>query len=203
VLPEAPLAALAAGRGRNVDLLIGTTSEEANAFLKPLRLDRFMPGFAARWMLGKAIPRSRDVLAAYGAGHGTRQGEALARALTDLALVWPAHQYAAAHTGRTHVYSFDWRSPTAGIGACRSLDLPFVFDTLDAVAGPKGTAGPRPPQEVARRVHSLWVDFAQSGDLPWPEFEASSRQVRLLSADLTVHADIPPVAAFSAALPPA
>jgi len=197
VLPETPLAALAAGLGNDIDLLIGTTEEEADLWFTPLWLDRLLPGFAARWLLGKAIPEPREALAAYGAGQGTRPGRALASALTDLAFKWPAHQFAAAHQGRTHLYSFDWRSPTARIGACHGMDLPFVFDTLDTVTGPKGAAGRKPPRDLARRIQGHWVDFAASGKLPWPEFDAGSRQVHRLHADETVRADIPPAAAFS------
>lgn len=197
VLPHEPLAALAAGQGREVDLLVGTSSEEANAFLRPVGLDRWLPGFAARWFLGRAIPQPREALEAYGAGRGVSQGEALARALTDLAFAWPAHQFAAAHQGLTHVYEFDWSSPTARLGTCHGLDLPFVFDTLDCVTGPRGVAGKEPPRELAQRMKRIWINFAGTGELPWPEFDGTKRLVHRFNADRTMHADIPPAARFS------
>lgn len=197
VLPVNPLEALTQGRGADIDLLIGTTVEEANVFITPLWLDRLLPGFAARWLLGKAIPHPAEALAAYGAGEGTSAGAALSRALTDLAFAWPAYQFAAEHRGRTHAYLFDWKSPTAGIGACHGLDLPFVFDNLDVVTGPKGLAGPKPPQELACRIQRLWVGFATGGELPWPEYDGKSRLVHRLHAEVTARVIVPPAARFS------
>lgn len=202
VLPEPPLAALASGRGREVDLLIGTTTEEADLWFTPLWLDRLLPGFAARWLLGKAIPRPREALAAYGVGHGKRPGRALADALTDLAFRWPAHQFATTHQGSAHVYTFDWRSPTARIGACHGMDLPFVFDTLDTVTGPRGVAGRHPPRELAAKIQGIWVEFARSGSVPWPAFDGADRQVHALFSGVTSRATLPPAAAFSAGLNP-
>ena len=198
VLPERPLAALAAGRGKGIDVLIGTTEEEADLWFTPIWLDRLLPGFAARWLLGKAIPDPRGALAAYGAGRGVRAGRALASALTDLAFRWPAHQFAASHQGQTHVYSFDWRSPTARIGACHGMDLPFVFDTLKTVTGATGVVGRDPPHDLARRIQAHWVGFATSGRLPWAEFDADGRQVHMLAAGTTTGAEILAAAAFSA-----
>ncbi|SDQ86445.1 carboxylesterase/lipase family protein [Quadrisphaera sp. DSM 44207] len=206
VLPRHPLEALAAGAGADVDVLIGTTAQEANSWFAPTRLD-LLPRWAARWLLGRVAPRSRALFAAYAdhgpGGPGERGGEVLARVLTDMAFRWPSRQYAEAHQGRTHVYELDWRSPAAGgrLGAAHGVDLPFVFDTLHTTTGPRGLTGTAPPQDLADHVHGLWVSYATDGTLPWPEFDRDARGVYHLSARAIRREPIMPAAAFTPAAP--
>ena len=199
VLPVHPLTALAAGAGAGVDVLIGTTAQEANAWFAPTPL-RLLPRWAARWLLGRVAPHARDLFAAY-ADPEPRQrgGEVLARVLTDAAFRAPSRRFAEAHQGRTHVYEFDWASPAAGgrLGAAHGVDLPFVFDTLSTTTSPRGRTVTAPPQDLADHVHTLWGSYATDLALPWPEFDASTRQVRQLAARATRHEPVMPAAAFA------
>jgi para-nitrobenzyl esterase len=179
VLPLHPLEALGRGAGADVDLLIGTTSEEARFWFGPTRME-YLPRPLARFLLRRMTPNSDDLFTAYaGAFPGEHGGVTLIRVLSDLSFRWPARQFAAAHQGRTHMYEFEWRSPAAGgrLGAAHGMELPFVFDTLDTVTGPGRFAGDNPPQHIADRAHRLWIDFAASGTLPWAPFEPQTRQV--------------------------
>ncbi len=199
VLPEHPLAALAKGAGAEVDLLIGSNVEEMNLYFIPTRVREKIPASLVKWLVGRSMPRAKEALAAYGMGQrGHRPGRAMTSALTDLVFRWPARQFAGAHNGRTHVYEFDWRSPACDgeLGACHGMELPFVFDTLASVTGPRGLAGEAPPQALADRVHSLWVGFATDGTLPWPAFDDATRSVHLLAANRTVSEQVMPAAAF-------
>lgn len=202
VLPHHPLTALASGAGADVDVLVGTMSQEANLWFAPTHLD-LLPRWAARWLLGRVAPDARALFAAY-AGHRPRErgGQVLARVLTDMAFRWPSRQYAEAHRGRTHVYELDWRSTAAGgrLGAAHGIDLPFVFDTLRTTTGPRGVSGTHPPQDLADRVHGPWVRYAGDGHLPWPEFDADDRQVHQLVTGGTRHEPVVPAADFT---PPA
>lgn len=134
VLPTHPLKALRAGAGSEVDLLIGTTAEEASFWLGPTRL-HLLPRPLARWLLGRITSNASELFNAYNDdGTDLRGGAVLSRVLTDMAFRWPARLFAEARTGSTHVYEFDWQSPAAHgrLGAAHGLDLPFVFDTLQA-----------------------------------------------------------------------
>lgn len=185
VLPRKPIDGLRMGAGAEVDLLIGTNAEEMNLYFVPTGVRRKLAGWLARFILSKVMPRAGEVLKAYGSGaKGRHAGDCFTEALHDLVFRWPARQFAAAHAGRTHVYELEWRSPAVGgqLGACHGLELGFVFDTLASVSGPKGLAGEAPPQELADRVHRLWVDFARNGALPWPEYTVTDRQVYRLAA---------------------
>lgn len=199
VLPIAPVRALEGGAGSDVELLIGTNSDEMNLYFVPTRVRDRIPGFLARWFVGKSHPDARGVLRAYGFGSpGRKPGMAMTEALTDLVFRWPARQFAAAHCGKTHFYEFDWHSPACDgeLGAAHAMEMPFVFNTLATATGPRGIAGEAPRQELADRIQSLWAGFARDGSLPWPQFDAESRAVHLLDADRTISEPVMPAAAF-------
>ena len=198
VLPHKPLDALRDGVGKDVDVLIGTNAEEMNLYFVPTKVRAKAPGLLLRWLLGKSHPKARKALEAYGWGKGRKAGHVFTEAMHDLVFRWPARRYAEEHQGRTFFYDFDWKSPACGgeLGACHGLELPFVFKTLPTATGPKGFAGEAPPQELAERIHGLWVRFATDGTLPWPEFDRESRQVHLLGSDKTVSEPVMPAAAF-------
>ncbi len=182
VLPVHPLAALRAGAGRDVDLLIGTTEDEANSWFAPYRL-LGIPAWAARLVLRRLVPRADDLFRLYAAENpDLKGGEVLSRIVGDLSFRQPARQYAAAHQGRTHFFEFDWDSPAARgrLGAAHGVDLGFVFDTLPTVSGPRGMAGVNPPQALADRVHGIWTRFATDGTIPWPEYSAATPVVSRL-----------------------
>ena len=201
VLPEHPLRALEGGAGQEVELLIGSNREEMNLYFVPTGIRRRIPGWLAKWLVGRSNPLAGKALRAYGLGGGKKAGEAMTEALSDLVFRWPARQFAEAHRGRTHVYDFEWRSPACEgqLGACHGIELPFVFDTLGIASGPAGLVGEHPPQELADRVQRLWVGFARDGTLPWPPFDRDGRQVHQLFADRTIAEPVMPAAAFTPA----
>ncbi|KTE41100.1 MULTISPECIES: carboxylesterase/lipase family protein [unclassified Sphingopyxis] len=198
VLPEKPHDALRSGAGAEVEVLIGSNAEEMNLYFVPTGVRAKIGGLFARWLLGRSMPDAKGALLAYGYKQkGVRPGAALTDAMNDLVFRWPARQYAAAHRGKTWMYEFDWRSPACGgeLGACHGIELPFVFKTLASAAGPKGLAGEAPPQELAERVHKIWVGFARDGSLPWAEF-GGDRQIYQLERGEAVHEPVMPAAAF-------
>jgi para-nitrobenzyl esterase len=179
VIPVASQAALAAGAGAEVDLLIGSNLEEMNIYFVPPGISDVDDPALVTLLLAKVYPRAQEALSLYGLGKGKRAGTVLTEAMSDLVFRQPVRYFALAHRGRTHVYEFGWRSPAfqGRLGACHALELPFVFDTLATCSGSEGLVGEAAPQDLADHVHALWARFARDGSLPWPEFKADSRQV--------------------------
>ena len=174
VLPEHPITALKNGVGADVELLIGTNTEEMNLYFVPSGVRRKIGKFLATFAVNRAEPKAKEILKAYGINErNKRPGDAFTEALTDLVFRLPARRFAQAHRGRTHVYEFAWRSTAYNneLGACHALELPFVFDTLATASGQRGLAGANPPQEVATRINKIWADFAKTGELPWPAYD--------------------------------
>lgn len=202
VLPLPPLDALERGAGAGVQLLIGSNAEEMNLYLVPSgvrdRLRHRIGSLLAWFVLRKSQPRAWAVLRAYGMGRGKTPGQALTDAMTDLVFRWPARRFAEAHRGVTHLYEFEWRSPRYddGLGASHGMELPFVFDSLATCTGEDGLCGTAPPQDLATRVHAIWVQFARDGSLPWAPFDRETRQVYHLAAGTTLTEPVMPAAAF-------
>ena len=198
VLPEKPLDALKQGAGGGIDLLIGTNAEEMNLYLVPSGVRDKIARFLSWFVLRRSIPKAWAILKAYGMGAGKKPGQALTDAMNDLVFRWPARRFAEEHRGTTHMYEFEWRSPLFGgeLGAAHAMEIPFVFDTLAVATGPEGLCGENPPQQLATRVHGLWVQFAKTGTLPWPQFDRDTRQVYRLAAGEAMHEPVMPAAAF-------
>lgn len=199
VLPTPPAEALAHGAGREVELLLSTTADEANVFFLTGALRERIDRETAVLLLERGLPRAREALAAYGLDEQGRQpGQVLTRALSDLMFRSMTRRMAATHQGRSWVAEFDWRSPVLGgeLGAPHAVELPFVFDTLEAASGDRGILGTARPQELADFVHALWIEFARSGTMGWPEFDAADRQVFSLTRRSAATEPVLPAARF-------
>ncbi len=74
------------------------------------------------------------------------------------------------------MYEFAWQSPQfeGHLGACHSLEIPFIFDTLDK-EGYEALLGVDAPQQVADAMHTAWIAFATSGNPGWPQFDLKRR----------------------------
>lgn len=175
-----PHVEIAAGRGADVDLLIGHNDDEHALFL---------------WSLLDTVGEEqvRLVLALFGAGDGawetyvestgsTRAGDVMVAGLTDWFFRVPALRLAESRlaAGRdTFVYEFGWRSPVKDgvLRACHALEIGFVFDTLDVPEG-RAMTGDAPPQALADDMHAAWVRFARDGNPGWPAYGEARRTRR-------------------------
>jgi len=76
----------------------------------------------------------------------------------------------------------------AGLGACHSLEIPFVFDNL-AAPDAEPAVGADPPQQLADRMHAAWISFARAGDPGWPAFGPSRPVMVFDTEDCAVRLD--------------
>ncbi len=197
VLPADPLAAIAAGSAKDVDLMIGTTREEHRLF----EITGWAgPAPAIETTLAVLVPDPATRAAAvqlYQAVAGqTGADEAVVTRLISTEHGWaePARRLAAAHAssgGRTYLYEFAWGWPAQGdgVGAAHLADLPYFFGNLDAPGVPEflGGEGQGPAAaEVARQVSAAVAQFVTHGDLtsgllpPWPPFTPDGRETMVL-----------------------
>jgi len=176
LIPARPLDAIAAGAGSQVTLLTGTNTDEFRLFLVPTGLAGLLdePGLTGVLALFGVGQRAADL---YRANRpALSPGEVLCAVLTDRYFRMPALSVAQARRGAgaapTYLYEFAWPSPVGGLGACHSLEIPFVFDNL-AAQGAEPALGPQPPAALAEQMHAAWAGFARSGDPGWPAFDDS------------------------------
>ncbi|MCJ0874107.1 carboxylesterase/lipase family protein [Streptomyces sp. AP-93] len=188
-LRERPLDAIAAGKGRDVPLLMGTNSEEFRLFVVPTSMVVWpLPQQFKDRVKAYGVPA--DFWATYQANsEGTYPRNApsgIASAiLTDRMFRIPTCRVAEARAesgADTFLFEFGWRSPVKSkwapvqLGACHSLEIPFVWDALD-VPDSLPVTGPDAPRDLAREMHGIWIQFARTGEAPWSAYEAGRRQV--------------------------
>ena len=193
VVPGVPIDRIAAGASADVDVLVGTNSDDwrmfpvLGGFIDQVT-DDMLAGPAdvhGSWSLAAFGLAAETALPAYRAAHPDgRPGDVLADVLTDWWVRVPAVRLADAHApapAGTFMYEFAWRSPAFGgqLGACHALEIPFVFDTLDLARGQMmgGALGDHPPQQLADAMHAAWIRFARDGDPGWPRYDLERRPV--------------------------
>ncbi|MFD3944617.1 carboxylesterase/lipase family protein [Streptomyces sp. NPDC058579] len=175
VLPRDPFEALREGASADVDLLMGTNTEEYRLWFVPSGLTERIGRLALRAAAWKTKVPARTVRTYRTRRPGEKPGELLGALATDKLLRVPQNRLAdarAAGPGATYVYEFGWRSPVLGLGACHALEIGFVFDTLDR-PGTEALTGPDAPRPLADAMHSAWVRFAATGDPGWRPWDGS------------------------------
>ncbi len=197
-IAEDGAAALARGdTTRGMPLLIGHTRDESTLFTmfnpRLAELDRQGLVELARDPFGD---RASDAVACFeterrAAGLAVAPRDIWAAIGTDRMFRIPAIRTAEchlAHTSDVWFYRFDRESPARDgvLGACHSLDIPFVWGThaLSAMQRFCGTGGD--VAELSKRVMAAYLNFARHGDpnadgLPeWPRYDASRRATMLV-----------------------
>ena len=177
VVPCDPLAAVRRGAGASNDLMAGTTTEEFNMVFALLGGD--IDDAAADRALQATGISAQDARSYRDTLPGSTPADILGQAATDRMFRVPTEALCDARTGadgRTYLYQSAWRSSAMGgvLGAAHCVDVPFVFDNLNA-PGVEVALGPEPPQALADNMHRAWVDFVTDGDPGWPAFRPDAR----------------------------
>ncbi|KIQ07781.1 carboxylesterase/lipase family protein [Rhodococcus sp. MEB064] len=184
VVPALPYSRIEAGAGADVELMIGTTSEEHAFFLVPAGIVPHITEDYLRLVLA-GYRLDPSVLDSYRAQNpDASPGDLMIAVMTDWFFRIPAVRVVEAHPA--HVYEFTWRSSLfdGKLGACHALDIPFVFDVLHKPETSRIT-GPNPPQSLADEMHRAWVDFVRDGDPGWAQY-GSERTVKMFGTESSV-----------------
>jgi para-nitrobenzyl esterase len=150
LLPATPIERIAAGAGAAVPVLAGNTSQEFN--ITASRSAGDLDQTVLLDALGLPPAAAPDHVPQ---GSGLSAPALLGQALTDRTFRIPIVRAGEARFGAaasTYPYEFRWPAPGPGglLGAGHCVDLPFVFDLLDA-EGVATVADHDPPQGLADR----------------------------------------------------
>ena len=104
-----------------------------------------------------------------------------------------AERKAAKGKAPVYMYSFNWQTPVfdGKLMAPHALDVPFVFDTLDAV----GITGHSPAASPIAAKSATWASFARAGKpdnkaIPhWPAYNAADRATMMIDTEWRVQND--------------
>ncbi len=196
VSTEQPAAVLARGAGRRVDLLVGHNAQEGNLYLVPTGALATTTAADLRSAAAYAHADPDRLLSIYSAArpHAT-VGELRSIVLGEAAFGVGSRRLADEHarTGRrTYAYEFAWRSAAlrGQLGASHVVETPFVFDNLlPSLRGETRLLGPRPPQELAERMHRAWIEFVTSGSPGWPDYDLDTRTTMRIDEHWTLTRD--------------
>lgn len=214
IVPASPSAAMAAGSGAAVDLLVSWTADEMRLYPNPAADDAgpdVLASWVRRYLAGRlgsdpGPERPRQLVEFYrgllGPKGRTDGSDLWAAIQTDGVMRLPARRVAdghAANGGRTYVAEFGWSGRAApgqwDPGAFHAIDLPFTFDTLDR-GGWRDylRAGPDASELARQHVHA-WSSFGRDGtpDVAevgeWPRYAVTDRQTMLLDTPCALAAD--------------
>ncbi|GAA5161894.1 carboxylesterase family protein [Pseudonocardia eucalypti] len=188
VLPRQPADSLTNGPAAEVDLLIGTNTEEGRLYLGPyddLDNSTYADVLTTAAHIHLDPHAAVEALTARypGASAGELRSALLGQALFEAGTKRLLEAHARLSGGHTHAYRFGYRSTAmrGRLGATHTIELPFVFDLADEpwLHGPTGLLGPQaPPPYLAAQVHGAWVAFAHTGNPGWSAHRAGSPTVR-------------------------
>lgn len=181
------------GIGADKPLVLGATDDEFSMALDGAKKKlRFIP---ATFLLGKMGFKGSARSAYLAANRDVKKlgtAAVLGRYLSDSLFRTFALRVAEARSEQsddspTWLYRFSWRSPVFGY-AMHCLDVPFIFDCLDAEKI-DALAGPTPPQKLADEVHADAVAFVTEGEPGWPRFTAQSSVAKIFDTPSSVMTD--------------
>jgi para-nitrobenzyl esterase len=192
VIPARPIDRIIAGASADIDLLVGSTTDEWRFFSVPNGvIEHITEEVLSRAVAAYGLPAKATFETYRSARPNASAGDLLAAIQSDWYIRIPAIRVADAHaknakTSSTYMYEFAWRSPQFNglLGAGHGGEIPFVFDTLDKGTEPLG--GTNPPQQLAITMHAAWVAFATSGDCGWPKYDLARRPTMRFDTTSTV-----------------
>ncbi len=167
LLEASPTELVRRGAGATADLILGTTQDEWSIFRFARPTPMSDAELAAR--LGALLDDPVAAIATYRARLGTDAdpGALHEAMMTDAMFRVPMHRLADASIdagNATWLYRFAYRTPVldGALGACHSLETPFVFDNRD---GPITLlVGDESPDSLAIAMQDAWLSFARHGD---------------------------------------
>jgi para-nitrobenzyl esterase len=178
-----------AGQFNDVNVIIGTNSDEGAMFVRPAKPEDYQSGIRARF--GEFADR---VLALYPGNSEAETYTSSADIFREIYFAWPSWAWAKlqSQTGKSnvYVYYFDQQQPASQNsqvkprGAGHGAEINYVFKHLDQNPDNQFTEDDR---QLSDKMARYWTNFAKNGDpngegLPqWPLFDEAKPSVMYLN----------------------
>jgi len=194
--PDAPREAA------HIPLIVGNTHDETALWIeKMLRAGDTtwdnLPDRLARETVKDLAPD--HVIRRYRQLYPDRSPGQILLAATTAGRSWPGHLIQAEERARidapTWMYQLDFSCPEAGgiLGAFHTLDIPLVFDNVDAAGSRTGTSPDA--RRLAGQMADSFIAFARTGDpnhraiTDWPQFDLDTRPTMIFDRQVAIEND--------------
>ena len=201
VLDRQPMDAIRDGQSAGIPVLAGWNAHEMRLFtLLDPRLGRTDRDRNVALIDRATGGRGEQIVSAYEAEIGDDAVRVLEAAMTDRVFRLPAIGLLDAQSAHAETYGYEFRFESTAfegaLGAAHAVEIPFVFENLDA----KGAAfftGPTTEEmrALSRAMADAWVAFARDGapsasGLPeWPAYGPGTRSTMTFDLDCAVEDD--------------
>jgi len=192
--PGGPFAPEAPAVSAHVPLMIGSNKDEQALFLGHLPwLTGLTNDNLAMAMKAYLGDRAAAIVAGYQAAQPDLPADQLGLAIIgDLGIRMMSLQIVerklAQKAADVFVYLFAWETPVLGgrLRACHTLEIPFVFDTVDTA---KITGDDPGRFKLAERMSRAWIEFAKTGNPGWTPYSLAERPTMVFDAESRVEKD--------------
>lgn len=202
VVPDLPMRRMASADGPAVPVILGTNLDEARYWLYYIpELDRLPLRYYRPWLESLVGDRADEVVAAYRAERPELDQAQTGMAMAgDVGFRMPALRMAEALSARgvpVWMYLATVPSPEfdGRMGTPHAMELPFVFDNLEADRAPELVGDDPGNPALAAILQQLWTSFATSGtpSAPgaptWPRFAGTTRSTLIVDRQVSVEED--------------
>ena len=185
VIPDDQYKMYLAGNYNDVNVLMGTNSDEGNMFVRATELAKYQADIRAEYG-----PFAQRMLEAYPAADDAQTHDALADIFRETAFAWPTWAWANLQNktgkGKVYMYYFDQVQEQRGRGgqpapkvrgANHASEIPYVY----------GASWGRPfrggDKAVSDAMNRYWTNFVKTGDPngegvdPWPVYKDGEKTV--------------------------
>lgn len=197
LIPTDPYEPYKDGVTADIDMLIGTNSDEINywvgevggivpfGFSMPVKFENDMRALSVigKHRVNKFMSRLE--------GHKLWR---IAEFYNEMMFRLPAVRQAESHSrngGR--VFMYYWIEPSAlrYRGACHAVELAYVFGNNEETI----YTGDRADADLSRRVMAMWAQFARTGDpstdeVSWQAYKVPERMTLVISKDIKLKSDV-------------
>jgi len=196
VLPEDLYEEYASGKGKNIDMMIGSNADECRYWIKEMGYYSNLVDGDLIYKIGMPMMLDNNLLLM------SKEDQNIVKSfISDLddKRIWnitefynemlfrlPAIKMAELHTQyNNNTYMYYWEYPSAynNIGACHAVELAYVFGNLEdtAYTGDNINVG------LSDTVMNMWVNFARTGnpsteDITWEPYKVNNRMTMIFDA---------------------
>jgi para-nitrobenzyl esterase len=184
VVPVTPWRAMAAGAGRDVELIVGHNRDEYDFVIVEEGWPQSLTEKDAERAL-RTLPPTPEGASAYRAAYPDADHRTLYQLVcSDFVYRMPTLHLAQAHQaggGTTFLYEFCFDA--SPLGAAHTTEIPLVFGTLDTPFGSSLYRSSPDAAAVSREMSSAWSAFAVDGDPGWPPYEPVEQLTRIFDVE--------------------